>query len=212
MIVLAGRTIACGATPPYSYGEELLGQLFFALRLCWFPLLISTVAFGAGAPGLRASSFAPFVTTAVVAGVAGTAITADLGSRKIREELDALDVLRVDPIENLVVPRLGALMLASGLLDVYAMVIGVAAELLRHQSPGDLLLASPSVLDLAGSVIRCALFGAIVAVVCSYKGMTASGGARGVGRAVNQATATAFVGVFAFDLAFTQTLLGTPGG
>src|SRR5919106_776774 len=85
-----------------------------ALRLCWFPLLISTVAFGYGAPGLQAANFltlfgaldrlggffvlasirefAPWVDSMIVAGVAGTAITADLGARKIREELDALQV------------------------------------------------------------------------------------------------------------------------
>src|SRR5919106_1532373 len=60
--------------------------------------------------------FAPFVTAVVVAGVAGTAITADLGARKIREELDALQVLGVDPIKNLVVPRFLALMLITGLM------------------------------------------------------------------------------------------------
>ena len=54
----------------------------------------------------------------IVAGVAGTAITADLGARKIREELDALQVLGVDPVKNLVVPRFLALMLVTGLLDI----------------------------------------------------------------------------------------------
>src|SRR3712207_7327454 len=57
--------------------------------------------------------FAPFVTAIVLAGVAGTAITADLGARKIREELDALQVLGVDPVKNLVVPRFLALMLVT---------------------------------------------------------------------------------------------------
>ena len=71
--------------------------------------------------------FAPLVTSVVVAGVAGTAITADLGARKIREELDALQVLGVDPIKNLVVPRFLALMLITGLLDVYAIVFGISA-------------------------------------------------------------------------------------
>jgi len=64
-------------------------------------------------------------------------------------------------------------------------------------------------LDLWGSVLKCTLFGAIIAVVCSYKGMTAFGGAAGVGRAVNEAVVVAFMGVFAFNYAFTQTLLAT---
>jgi phospholipid/cholesterol/gamma-HCH transport system permease protein len=55
-------------------------------------------------------------------------------------------------------------------------------------------------------VIKCTLFGAIIAVVCSYKGMTASGGAAGVGRAVNEAVVISFMAVFAFNYVFTQTL------
>ena len=58
-------------------------------------------------------------------------------------------------------------------------------------------------------MIKCTLFGAIIAVVCSYKGMNASGGAAGVGRAVNQAVVISFMGVFAFNYAFTQTMLAT---
>jgi hypothetical protein len=134
------------------------------------------------------------VTAVVVAGVAGTAITADLGARKIREELDALQVLGVDPIKNLVVPRFLALMLITGLLDIYALVFGISGgiltEILYNQPLGGFfatLFSNASITDLWGSVIKCTLFGAIIAVVCSYKGMTASGGAAGVGRAVNQA-------------------------
>ena len=148
--------------PPYPYGGEFVSQFLFALRLCWFPLLISTVAFGYAAPGLQAANFlvlfgaldrlggffvlasirefAPFVTAIVLAGVAGTAITADLGARKIREELDALQVLGVDPVKNLVVPRFLALMLVTGLFDVYAVLFGifggVLATLVNHAPLG----------------------------------------------------------------------------
>jgi len=238
MMILTGKTIVSAIRPPYPYGGEFIGQFLFALQLCWFPLLLSAAAFGFGAPGLQAANafslfgtldrlggffvlasireFAPFVTAVVVAGVAGTAITADLGARKIREELDALQVLGVDPIKNLVVPRFLALMLITGLLDIYALVIGIFGGILAslvYDAPlgGFLatLLTNASVTDLWGSVVKCTLFGAIIAVVCSYKGMTASGGAAGVGRAVNEAVVIAFLGVFAFNYVFTQTLLAT---
>ena len=58
-------------------------------------------------------------------------------------------------------------------------------------------------------MLKTSLFGAIVAIVCSYKGMNASGGAQGVGQAVNEAVVVAFMGVFAFNYVFTQTLLAT---
>ena len=51
MMILTGKTIVSPLTPPYPYGGEFVSQFLFALRLCWFPLLISTVAFGYGAPG-----------------------------------------------------------------------------------------------------------------------------------------------------------------
>ena len=158
----------------------------------------------------------PLVTAVVVAGVAGTAITADLGARKIREELDALQVLGVDPIKNLVVPRFLALMVVTGLLDIFAIVFGltagIAAELLYQQSLGGFfstLFANATVTDIWASVLMCTMFGAIIAVVCSFKGMTASGGAAGVGRAVNQAVVIALVAVFFFQFVVTSVLLAT---
>jgi phospholipid/cholesterol/gamma-HCH transport system permease protein len=238
MMVLTSKTVISALRPPYPYGGEFIGQFLFALQLCWFPMMVSMIAVSFGAPGLQAANFlslfgaldrlggffvlasirefAPLVTAVVVAGVAGTAITADLGSRKIREELDALQVLGVDPIKNLVVPRFLALMLITGLLDIFAIVFGifggVIAEYLYNEPLGGFfatLFNNASVVDLWGSVLKCSCFGAIIAIVCSYKGMTASGGAEGVGRAVNEAVVTAFMGVFAFNYVFTQTLLAT---
>jgi phospholipid/cholesterol/gamma-HCH transport system permease protein len=238
MMLLTARTIVAAVRPPYPYGEELVGQALFVLKLSWFPMMVSTFALCLGAPGLQAAGIlnlfgsldrlggffvvtavrfiGPIVTAAVVAGVAGTAITADLGSRKIREELDALQVLGVDPIKNLVVPRFIALMVITGVLDIFAIVFGltagIAAELLYHQPLGGFfatLFSNASITDIWGSVLMCTLFGAIIAVVCSYKGMTASGGPAGVGRAVNQAVVISFMGVFAFLYVFSTLLLAS---
>src|SRR3954451_22624268 len=238
MMILTGKTIVSAVRPPFPYGGEFLGQFLFALKLCWFPLLISTVAVSYGAPGLQAANFlivfgaidrlggffvlavirefAPLVVAIIVAGVAGTAITADLGARKIREELDALQVLGVDPVKNLVVPRFLALILITGLLDVYAIIFGIFGGVIATLVNGAPLgpfwatfFTNASNTDLWGSVLKCTLFGAIIAIVCCYKGMTASGGAEGVGRAVNQAVVIAFLGVAAFNYVFTQTLLAT---
>jgi phospholipid/cholesterol/gamma-HCH transport system permease protein len=238
MVILTTRTLISAVRPPYPYGEELVWQFLFVLKLSWFPLLISTFALCLGAPGLQAAGIlslfgaldrlggffvltairwiGPLVTAVVVGGVAGTAITADLGARKIREELDALQVLGVDPVKNLVVPRFLALMIVTALLDIFAIVFGltagVAAELLYRQSLGGFfatLFSNATVTDLWASVSMCTMFGAIIAIVCSYKGMTASGGAEGVGRAVNQAVVISFVAVFFFQFVVTSVLLAT---
>ena len=239
MMILTGRTISSALRPPYTYGGELVSQFLFTLRLVWFPLLISTVAINYGAPGLQASNFltligaldrlggffvlasvreiGPLITAIVIAGVAGTAITADLGARKVREELDALQVLGVDPVKNLVVPRFLALMVVTGLFDIYAILFGLfgglLAEVVNGGSLGPFwnpLFANSSVTDLWGSVLKTTVFGAIIAIVCCYKGMSASGGAEGVGRAVNEAVVLSFLaGPGAFNYVFTQTLLAT---
>src|ERR1700751_2250237 len=238
MMILTGKTIWSALRPPYPYGGEFVSQFLFVLRLCWFPLLISTVAICYGAPGLQAADFlvligaldrlggffvvivgremGPLVTSIVIAGVAGTAITAVLGARKVREELDALQVLGVDPVKNLVVPRFLALMVVTGLFDIYSLLFGIfggiAAELVNGQPLGPIwgtLFANASTTDLWGSVLKTTCFGAIIAIVCCYKGMTASGGAEGVGRAVNEAVVIACLGIGAFDSVFTQKLLAT---
>ena len=78
----------------------------------------------------------PLITAIVVAGVGGTAITADLGARKVREELDALQVLGVDPVKNLVVPRFLSLMLVTGLFNIYAILFGLYGGLLATVENG----------------------------------------------------------------------------
>ena len=207
MMILTGKTLVSAIRPPYPYGTEFVQQFMFMLRLCWLPLTISTIAFGYGAPGLQAGNFlvlfgaidrlggffvlasirefAPTVTAIILAGVGGTAITADLGARKIREELDALQVLGVDPIKNLVVPRFLALMVVTGLFNVYALIFGIfggvlATLTLRRAARPVLRDAAQQRLDhrSLGIGLKTTLFGAIIAIVSCYKGMTASGGAR----------------------------------
>lgn len=238
VVILTARTVSSALRPPYPYGAEFVAQFLAALRICWLPLVVSMIAVCFGVPGLQAGGFlqaigaldrlggffvlaaireiAPFVTAIVVLGAAGSAITADLGSRKIREELDALQVLGIDPIKRLVVPRFLALMLVTGLLDLFALTAGLTSglvtELLHHESLGGFFatfLSNASILDLAGSVLKCTLFGAIIAIVCCYKGMTVSGGAAGVGKGVNDAVVISLLAISAFNYVFTQTLLAT---
>jgi len=125
-------------------------------------------------------------------------------------------VLGVDPVKNLVVPRFLALLVVTGLFDIYALLFGIfggiIAELINAQPLGpfwNTLFANASTTDLWGSVLKTTIYGAIIAIVCCYKGMSASGGAEGVGRAVNEAVVLAFTAIFSFDYVFTQTLLAT---
>ncbi|WP_371822236.1 MlaE family ABC transporter permease [Conexibacter sp. SYSU D00693] len=238
MGMLAARTATSALRPPYPYGAEFVEQFLFALRLCWFPMIVASICFTYGPSGIQAANFlnifgaidrlgglfvlavvrefAPLVCAIVMAGVAGTAMTADLGARKIREELDALLVLGVDPVKELVVPRFLALMLATGMFNVYALMFGTLGGVLvtlANDAPLGPFWATyftnATTTELWGSLLKTTIFGAIIAIVCCYKGLTASGGAEGVGRSVNQAVVIAFMGIGAVNYVFTQTLLAT---
>ncbi len=146
----------------------------------------------------------PIVTSLLIAGAGGSAICADLGSRKIREEIDAMEVLGISPIHRLVVPRVLAAMLVSVLLNGLVSVVGVAGGyffnvVIQGGTPGAYLAsftALAQIADLVTSEIKALLFGAIAAIVASYKGLTAGGGPKGVGDAVNQSVVITFMLLF----------------
>ncbi|HWF53178.1 MAG TPA: ABC transporter permease [Solirubrobacteraceae bacterium] len=238
MIVLAGRALRRGLSGPYDYLPEFVVQFRFVLTLAFFPLLLTAFALSFGPAGIQASGFlgilgaldrlgstfelivvrefAPLVTAIVVAGVSGTAICADLGARKVREELDALSVLGVDVIRSLVAPRLFALVLAAVVFNVFALAAGIAGAVVvtleNHAPLGPFFstfFAAANTTELGASFLKCAIYGAVIAVVCCYKGMSVSGGAEGVGRAVNQAVVISFLCIGAIDYVFTQLLLAT---
>ncbi|SCL30943.1 phospholipid/cholesterol/gamma-HCH transport system permease protein [Micromonospora rhizosphaerae] len=153
----------------------------------------------------------PIVTALVIAGAGGSAICADLGSRKIREELDAMQVLGIDPIQRLVVPRVLASMLVAVLLNGLVSVVGVTGGyafnvVLQGGTPGAYLAsfqALGQLPDLLVGEVKALLFGAAAALVASYKGMTAKGGPKGVGDAVNQSVVITFMLLFALNFIVT---------
>src|SRR5690606_2139250 len=146
----------------------------------------------------------PIATALLIAGAGGSAICADLGSRKIREEIDALQVLGIDPLQRLVVPRVVAALLVAGFLNGLVSVVGVAGGyvfnvVLQDGTPGAYLasftaLAQPA--DLWAGELKALVFGFIAAMVAAYKGLNAGGGPKGVGDAVNQSVVITFMLLF----------------
>lgn len=238
MAMLAVTVLWSAIRHPRGYWSEARDQMFNGLKTCWIPLTISTVAFGFGAPGLQGGNiyllfgipdrlgsffvmasvreFAPWINAMIVAGVVGAAMTADLGARRVREEIDAMEVLGVDPIRDLIVPRVVGVTLITGLLDLVALAFGVIGGFLASvpvlgASPGAFMsnfYANATLPDLWGSVLKTTMFGLIIGVVCCYKGLKASGGPIGVGKAVNQAVVVSFAMIYITNFLFTAILLG----
>jgi phospholipid/cholesterol/gamma-HCH transport system permease protein len=237
MILLTGKAMVATFTPPFSWTDEFVEQSWLILQRCLVPMLISVFAFSYGAPGMQATNITAIFGTVdrmgafdvmatvrelsgwingmVIAGVGGTAICADLGARKVREELDALAVLGLDPVRQIVTPRFLALGVMTPLMNLIAIAISLvgcwfADIVVWGETTGGFLATFTSnftLPDFIGAVLRSMGVGFIVAIACCYKGMTVKGGAQGVGRAVNQAVVLAFAGIWAFSNLFTATLL-----
>jgi phospholipid/cholesterol/gamma-HCH transport system permease protein len=238
MVQLLGKVVASAVRYPRGYWGDVRDQMAEILKLCWIPMIVSTTAFGLGVPGLQGGNlfmlfgiperlgsffmmasvreFAPWINAMVVAGVIGTSMTADLGARRIREEIDAMEVLGVDPIRTLVVPRVIAVTLMTALLNMVALIFGIIggyiASVLVFGANSSAFLTSfwdnATTTDVWASVLKTFLFGLIIGVVCCYKGFHAGGGPAGVGRAVNQAVVSAFAAIWIVNYVFTTLLLG----
>ena len=126
----------------------------------------------------------PLTTVLVVAGAGSTAICADLGARTIREEIDALEVLGIDPIHPLVVPRVAAATVVATLLNGTVITIGLVGGFLfgvklQNVSGGAYLATLTLVTGLPEvliATIKAAIFEAIAGLVGCYRGLTTKGG------------------------------------
>lgn len=166
-------------------------QFFFGLLLAE----IGATDLAGGLAGFAlVTELGPFCAVLVIAGAGATAVCADLGARTIREEIDAMKVLGIDPVQRLVVPRVFAFVVASVGLFGFVCVVALIGTymfsvLLQGASPG-LFVANLNLLtDLPTflvSVLKSAMFGLAAGLVACHLGLNAKGGPKGVGDAVNQ--------------------------
>jgi phospholipid/cholesterol/gamma-HCH transport system permease protein len=155
---------------------------------------------------------APLTAGLLMGAAAASTIAADFGARAIREELDAMRVMGVDPVRQLVVPRFLALLLISPLLCIFIVASGTASASLMavgasHVAPGSFWMSFGTftkVVDVWFAIAKTVVFGAIVAIVSSLRGMEAKGGPRGVADAVNSSVVVNVVLIVFANLAITQ--------
>jgi phospholipid/cholesterol/gamma-HCH transport system permease protein len=161
----------------------------------------------------------PIVSVLVVAGAGATAVCADLGARKIRDEIDAMETLGINPIQRLVVPRILASTLVAVALNGLVSIVGLFggyyfSVVLQGATPGlfisdlTLLVGLP---DFIAAEVKSAVFGVIAALVACYLGLNAKGGPKGVGEAVNQTVVYSFMALFAANSIITTVFLRING-
>ena len=157
---------------------------------------------------------APLLTAVLVAGRVGSAIAAELGTMRVSQEIDALEVMGIDPIGFLVVPRLLGLVIALPCLTLFADVVGIlggclVAVSVLHLGASGYLADSVSALaldDFLGGVLKAAVFGLIIGLVGCHRGLETRGGATEVGRTTTAAVVGSIVLVIIADLFVTAWL------
>lgn len=227
-----GADVAVGLFRTRFQVQEFLEQSWMIARVSIVPTVLVAVPFtvlvsftlnillreigaadlsGAGAALGAVTQVGPVVTVLIVAGAGATAIAADLGSRTIREEIDAMEVLGIDPINRLVIPRVVASTVVALPLNGLVCVIGIAggyafSVFLQGVNPGafvegiTLLTGLP---EVALSMVKAALFGMLAGLVACYRGLSVRGGPKGVGEAVNETVVYAFMALFVVNTIVT---------
>ncbi|MCV7219502.1 MlaE family ABC transporter permease [Mycolicibacterium elephantis] len=216
---------------PFAWREFIL-QSWFVARVSLFPTLMLAIPFtvllvftfnillvefgaadysGTGAAYGTVTQIGPVVTVLVVSGAGATAMCADLGARTIREELDALKVMGVNPIQALVVPRVLAATVVATLLSSVVILVGLVGSFafsvfVQHVTPGSFvggLTVITKAPDVVVALIKSSLFGLAAGLIACYKGVSVGGGPAGVGNAVNETVVFTFVALFAINIVAT---------
>ncbi|MGB3484300.1 MAG: ABC transporter permease [Mycobacterium sp.] len=235
-VVLAIRTIECLFQDivgrRFQFGE-FIHQAAFMASTAVVPTLFVTIPIGVtlsiqfsllagqvGATSLAGAATglavirqgAPLVAAILLAAAVGSAICADLGARTMREEIDAMKVMGVSPIQRLVVPRFVAVILIgialTGLTSFVGFLAGYAFNVyMQSGTPGSFVSTFSSfatVDDLLLALVKSVVFGAIVGVVCCHKGLDTHGGPAGVANSVNAAVVESILLLMTVNVIMTQ--------
>jgi phospholipid/cholesterol/gamma-HCH transport system permease protein len=156
----------------------------------------------------------PLITAVIVIGRSGSAVTAELGTMKVEEEIEALNVMGIDPVKYLIVPRLLAMVIMMPVLTILGEGVGLFAGWLisvttLHLNPYFYVhnaLAAVDQKDLWSGMLKAIMFGSVVGTVCCYYGITVGGGAEGVGKATTQSVVTSLTSMLAMDAILTALI------
>lgn len=169
----------------------------------WLPSLIGIAI---------VKAMGPLITALICAGKVGSSIGAELGSMKVTEQIDAMEVSAINPFKYLVVTRVTATMITIPILSFYCIVVGLlgsyinirAEEATTFVSFYQNAFSTLHFLDLFTSVVKTIVFGLTIGIIGTYKGYNATNGTRGVGQAANQAVVMAMFLIFMEEMLIVQ--------
>ncbi|BAZ07335.1 MlaE family lipid ABC transporter permease subunit [Calothrix sp. NIES-3974] len=146
----------------------------------------------------------PVLTAVIIAGRVGSAFAAEIGTMRVTEQIDALLMLRTDPIDYLVIPRVIACMAMLPILTILSLITGVIGGLIiattNYSLPQAIFLDSIrnflNSWDIYSAMIKAVVFGLLIAVIGCNWGLTTTGGAKGVGQSTTTAVVTSLLMIF----------------
>lgn len=167
-----------------------------------------------------ARELAPILTAVIVTGRVGSAFAAEIGTMQVTEQIDALYMLKTDPIDFLVIPRLIACCAMLPILTILSFVTGMAGGVLiadtMYGISSRVFLDSARnflmVWDLVSALLKSVVFGALIAVIGSSWGLTTTGGAKGVGQSTTTAVVTALLAIFVSNFFLSWLMFQGTGG
>lgn len=169
----------------------------------WLPSLI-------GIAIVRA--LGPLVTALICAGKVGSSIGAELGSMKVTEQIDAMEVSAINPFKYLVVTRVIASTLMVPLLSLYCSFVGLIGSYVNVHAEENTTLAifyknafsTLPFIDIFSSLAKAIVYGFTIGIIGCYKGFNATQGTRGVGKAANQAVVLSMFLIFLEEVIIVQ--------
>ena len=205
----------------FMAGTSVVPTIFVALPIgvtlsVQFALLagqVGATSLAGAASGLAViRQAASLVAAILMASAVGSAITADLGSRKIRDEIEALEVMGISIVQRLVVPRFLAAIVVGVALTGLVCFTGFLASYLfnvyfQHGAPGSFVATFASfttTADMKLALIKAVVYGAIVAIVSCEKGLSTRGGSIGVANSVNAAVVESILLLMVVNVAISQ--------
>lgn len=154
---------------------------------------------------------APICTALLIGGAAASAITSDIASSAVREEIDAMRVMGIDPVRRLVVPRLLGMLIVAPMILATVVLVGIAAALVTTTqfgiSPGAFWSSFGTYAttnDLVFAVLKVMVGAVLVVIISCIRGMETRGGPREVAESVNAAVVLSIVASVFVALALTQ--------
>ena len=153
----------------------------------------------------------PLMVSIILAARIGSSMAAELGTMKVTEQVDALEVMATNPVQYLVVPRVLACCFFTPVLVIYSNVVGICGGWavaigqigVNHSLFVESLIQMVSNYDFFSGLLKSIAFGFIVAIIGCYKGLSTAGGAKGVGTSTTQSVVIIITSILVFNYFFS---------